>query len=80
MYSSLTLLYQRLCMLHKPRGVCSCRFEVFGHREHIDDILLTKHWPVSRLEHVLPQLYLNTEKKEEGAEGELLHFEAALDN
>lgn len=60
---SLTLLYCHLRVLHKPCSIRRCRSEMFDHREHVDDIFLTKRRPVSRLEHILPQLYLNTEKR-----------------
>lgn len=66
---SLTLLYCHLCLLHKPCGICCCGFEMFDHREHVDDILLTKHWLMSRLKHILPQLHLHG-GEEEGVERE----------
>lgn len=50
-------------MLHKLRGVRSCRFEMFDHGEHVDNVFLAKRWPVPRLEHVLSQLDLSVEKK-----------------
>lgn len=36
---------------------------MFDHREHVDDVVLTKGRPVSGVKHVLPQLYLETEEK-----------------
>lgn len=60
---SFTLLYRHLCVLHKPRGVCCCGFEMFDHREDVDNVFFSKDRPVTRVEHVLPQLHLNTEKK-----------------
>lgn len=36
---------------------------MFDHREHVEDIFLTKGRPVPGVEHVLPQLYLQAEEK-----------------
>lgn len=37
---------------------------MFDHREHVDNVFLTKRWPVPRLEHVLSQLDLSVEKRQ----------------
>ena len=60
---TLTLLYRHLRLHHKPCSIGCRGFEMSDHREHVDDIFLAKHRPVSRLKHVLPHLHLNTEKK-----------------
>lgn len=61
---SLTMLYQRLCVSHEPRGVCPSGSEMFDHGEHVDNVFLAERRPVSGLEHVLPQLDLKQNKKD----------------
>lgn len=71
-FKFLTLLYQRLSVLHEPRGVGPAHSEMFHHREHVDDVLLAECGPVPGLKHILPQLDLKTKERTKPLMGSLL--------